>query len=131
MRIPLCYSFRDRSGQVVLTVVVFMVVLVVITTGATLMTVTNTKSTTVYAQGVRAYALAESGAENALMRLLRDPAYTGETLVLEDGTAEVTVSFVGDDGTVVSTGTVGNYERTIEVDVSYNNNILSIIDWRE
>lgn len=121
----------NQDGQVVLTIVVFMVVMILITTAATLITVVNTRSTFIFEQGVKTYNLAETGAENALIQLLRNSNYSGETLSLNGGTVVTTVSVNGSGKRILSTATLGNFTRKIQVDVSYNNNILVVNSWTE
>jgi type II secretory pathway component PulK len=124
-------SKSSQEGQVVLTVVVLMFTMIMITTAATLATITNTKSAYAYEQGNRAYALAETGAENAILRLLRDPTYTGETLTVDDGSAVITVTGTGTTRTVQSRATILNFTRTVQVGISYNSSILTVTSWRE
>ena len=78
-------------------------------------------------QSVDAYYVAESGAENALMRLLRDPNYSGETMAVGVNNAIVTV--VGNR--ITSNGHVNNLTKKIQVDVSYNDNQMVITSWKE
>ncbi|MBI2405013.1 hypothetical protein HYV22_02435 [Candidatus Gottesmanbacteria bacterium] len=70
------------------------------------------------------------GAENALLRLLRMPTYTGETLTIATGSVTVGVTG-GDTKTIVSRGTIGNVTRTVQVIVSFVNGIWTIASWKE
>ncbi|MCX7997277.1 MAG: hypothetical protein N2691_06030 [Patescibacteria group bacterium] len=120
-----------QSGMIVITVVVFMMVAILITTAATLTTVVNTRNTTLYEYGTRAYAMAESGAENALLTLLRNPGYTGETLTLDGGTVTVSVTRAGSNRTITSTSNLDTFTRSVQVEVTYINNVMTITSWRE
>ncbi|HLD25400.1 MAG TPA: hypothetical protein VJB96_05795 [Patescibacteria group bacterium] len=119
------------AGQVMITMLYIMVIGILVTTGATYAVIANTQSTTTYELGTRAHQAAESGIENALIRLIRDPAYAGETLVVAPGeTATITVSTAS--GIVVtSSGTAGGTTRQIETTIQYNNGILTILSWKE
>ncbi|HLC94332.1 MAG TPA: hypothetical protein VJH96_02090 [Patescibacteria group bacterium] len=119
-----------QKGQSLVLLLVFASITLVITSAAVILMVVNASSTTKLQEGTRAFYLAEAGGENAILRLLRNPSYTGETVSLEGGIAEITVS-AGDPKTILSKGTSGNFVRYIEIVVSYNNNILTIISWRE
>lgn len=119
-----------QKGQALLTLLVFMIVAVTITTGAIVIIFVNSQSTTKYEESQRAYFTAESGIENAAIRLLRDTTYTGETMAVDDGTATVQVSGSG-PYTVVSKGKIGNFTRTIQATMSYTNNVLSVTSWKE
>ncbi len=82
-------------------------------------------------QGEMALRIAESGAENALLRLVRNPSYGGgETLTIDGGSATVNVS--GSTPIIVeSAGTSGDFTRVVEVQAHFENTILRIDSWRE
>lgn len=124
-------SLGNESGQVILTIVVFMVVMILVTTAATLTTVVNTRNASIYEMGTRAYAIAESGAENALIILLRNPNYTGETLSLDGGEVVVTVNGSGSTRTVTSTSSLNAFSRTVRVQLTYTNSVMTVTSWRE
>ena len=120
-----------KSGQALIMLLVFVAVAITITTAAIMILFTNSQATADVYSGQSAYVLAESGAENAVIRLLRDPGYTGgDTLTI--GTGNATISVTGSEPkTITSIGTDGNYQRRIQIVVSLANNILSVISWRE
>jgi hypothetical protein len=105
----------------------FIVVALTVITSTITTVISNTASASIEQQSIDAYYTAESGAENALMRLLRDPTYTGETLPVGNNSATVTVS----GSTIVSTGRANNLTRKIQVEVSYTNNQMTVISWKE
>jgi len=120
----------NNKGQALISLLVFMVIAIAITSGAIILTISNSINTSKIAVGSDAYAIAEAGVENALLRLLRDPAYTGETLGFPNGEAVVTV--VGTDPYIIrSEGTNGNFKRTIEVSVQFVNNKMEVVSWEE
>lgn len=114
-----------------ITMLYIMVVGMLVTTGAAYALIGNTQSTTTYELGTLAHSVAESGLENALLRLIRDPSYTGETFVINSGqTATVTVSTAS--GVVItSSGSVGDVVRQVEAQIHYNEGILTIDSWKE
>ena len=119
-----------KAGQALITLLIFMVVAITLTAGAIAILINNTLSTSKIEQTQLAYATAESGAENAILRLLRNPNYTGETLSINGGTA--TIQITGTEPKVItSVGTVGNFIRTLEIRVGYTNNILTVSSWKE
>jgi hypothetical protein len=85
----------DQSGQTLVALLAFMAMSIVLTSAATVVTLTNAQTSSKYSLGQEALRFAESGADNALQRLLRDPNYTGETLTVGTGTAIITVSGSG------------------------------------
>ena len=105
----------------------FVLVAVTVITSTITTVISNTKAASEGQQAVDAYYVAEAGAENALMRLLRDPSYTGETLPVGNNNATVTVS----GSTITSIGQVNNLTRKIQVITSYNNNQMIVTSWKE
>ncbi|MEK7533294.1 MAG: hypothetical protein AAB542_02560 [Patescibacteria group bacterium] len=119
------------SGQVLIAMLYIMVIGMLVTTGAVYALISNTQSTTIFESGALAYAAAESGTENALLRLIRDPAYTGETLAITAGqSAVITVSTVSGI-TITSSGTYGTAFKQIETKAHYNEDTLIIDSWKE
>ncbi|MDQ5951174.1 MAG: hypothetical protein QG639_451 [Patescibacteria group bacterium] len=119
-----------QAGSVLITLLIFVVVSLIIVSSAVLLVVDSTVITTNQQIGTTAISIAESGAENAILRLLRDPSYTGETLTVGTGTAVITVT--GTTPMVVrSVGTLGDFERTVEVLVARQNGVLTVTSWKE
>lgn len=120
-----------NAGQTLITLLFFMIVAMTIIATAIILLIVNNQGTTQFEQGMEAYSVAESGAENAVLRLLRDyDGYTGETLSANGGTATVTISGTTTK-TITSKGQVGNFIKRIQVVVGYTNNILTISSWTE
>ncbi len=118
---------KKQTGQAVIALLFFMTISVAIITAIVIIVLNNVTAVSSLEQGNMAYFAAESGAENALVRLLRDPGYSGETLTVDQGTVVIQVS----NGTVTSTATVANSLRKIQVDTVYNNNVLTVSSWKE
>lgn len=119
-----------KHGQTLLTLVVFTAIAVTVLSAAVILSVVSATATTTTTLGTEAYGIAESGAENALIRLLRDPNYQGETLTIGEGQATMTV--VGDNPTTItSIGTLGPFRREIRIVTSLTNGTLSIQSWQE
>jgi hypothetical protein len=119
-----------QSGQTLVLLLVFVMVAIAITTAATFIIATNSLSATDVSQGLATRELAEAGAEKALISLLRDPNYRGETFVLDTGT--VTASVSGTTTlTIVSSAVNGNYIKRVEVKATYSNNVLTPVSWKD
>lgn len=118
------------KGQALISLLFFTIVTVTIASAAVVINLVNALGTSTFQQGELAFYTAETGAENALLRLLRDPNYSGETLTVAEGSATVIVSGTGEK-TIVSKGRVGNFQRTIQVNVQLANNTLSVLSWKE
>jgi Tfp pilus assembly protein PilW len=123
-------NLHTESGQTLIALLIFMMLIILVTTAAATITIINVRTNTAYAAGDQALQNAESGAENALQRLLRDPGYTGETIVFTNGTATINVSGTTMK-TITSQGANGNYRRTITATADYTNNVLVLNSWSE
>lgn len=119
-----------QNGQSLITLLFFMTIAITIISAATVVLFINAQGVTKFQEGTSVYYIAESGIENAILRLLRNPAYTGETLPVGDGSAEIQV-VNGDPIIITSKGTVGDFSRKIEVQAGYTNNVLTITSWKE
>jgi len=121
---------RSARGQALITLLFFMVIAITITTASVVILFITMSNATKFEQGTRSYYIAESGVENALLRLLRDPSYVGETLSVGEGTATITVS--GTTPYIIrSVGEIGNFQRTLQTEATYANGVLSVGEWRE
>lgn len=116
-----------QQGQTLVTLLFFMIISISIISAVVIVVFNTIVSGGNYEQGNVAYYAAEAGAENALLRLLRDPSYSGETLTVDAAT--VTISVVGN--TITSVAEYGNSIRKVEVQTVYNNNMLEVSTWKE
>ena len=118
------------KGQALITLLFFLTIIITITAAAVVIILTGSSNATKFEQGTRVYYIAESGIENALIRLLRDPLYSGETMTVGDGSVTVTVT--GSSPYVItSVGTIGNAQRTIRANAAFTTGILNVTDWKE
>jgi hypothetical protein len=119
-----------KPGQTLVVLMIFMTMAITVTSMAVVLIINNTQAASRIEQGLIAYNIAESGMENALMRLLRNPSYTGETLTINSGTATITVTG-SDPMTVLSIGRWNNFTRRIQATASYVDGIMSVSSWGE
>ena len=119
-----------KRGQSLVILLVFIAIAITVTSAAVVMMIVGSTAASKYEQGQTAYATAESGAENALLRLLRDPNYAGETLTIGSDTATITVTGTNPK-TVTSTGVSGGFTRQVQVVAGYTNGILTVTSWSE
>ena len=121
---------QKQSGQALVALLVFTVVSITIASAAIAIVLINSGSARTLEQGNLTKSLAENGVENALLRLLRSPSYSGETLTQDDGNAivEVTGSSVK---TITSTASSLGFIRKIEVVVDTANYQLNILSWKQ
>lgn len=118
-----------KKGQTLVLLLIFMAMAITITTAAVVVIIANSQMGSKWEQGETALAVAESGAENALLRLLRDPSYAGETLTVGPGSATIVVS--GANPTVNVTGRVGDFTRQVRVTTTFAGGILTVNTWNE
>ncbi len=118
------------EGIALVSVLIFSVVAMIVATAAVSVSVTHLISQTEFLAGQQALHNAQSGAENALLRILRDPQYLGETLTLENGTATITITGTTDK-TIEVTGESGNSARTIRVITSNATGATEVTSWQE
>lgn len=115
-----------KNGQAFLALVLLIGVFLVLT-AASLIFIINTFVDTSYGNqdALQAQAAAMGGAEDALLRLVRNAAFSsaGYTLAVGSSTATITVtqnSPVANEDTILSTATVFGRTRKINVVVSEN-----------
>jgi hypothetical protein len=122
------------KGQALITLLFFTVIGVTVTSAAVVMLLVNSLSGTKQQQGDIAYEIAQSGADNGLIRLLRDPSYTGETLSVGSGSATITITGSGTNGSpfvILSKGTNGIFVREVQVMATYQSNLLTVTSRKE
>lgn len=122
-----------KTGETLVTLLVFMVVAITITTSAAMVLLNNSLNSSKIQAGQDATYVAESGIEDALLRLLRDPTFSGETLAVGSGTATVSVTVTGPNSKIItSVGRIYNFTRTIQVNAGYSGGTLLITPpWQE
>ncbi len=123
-------NLKYQEGQTLVLLLVFVMMAIAITTAATFIIATNSKSATNVTLGLATRQMAEAGVENALLSLVRDPDFKGETFSLDMGTVTSSVS-----GTtimnIISAATNGDYVKRVEVKATYSNNVLTPVSWKD
>lgn len=121
-----------ERGQALVTLLFFALMGITVTAAASMIILSNSLSGMKFQEGSIVYEVAQSGVNNALLRLLRNPAYTGEVLPVGSGSATITVIAAGANAyTVRSVGTLGNFRRTIQADITYTNDLLQVTSQKE
>lgn len=117
-----------QTGQALVTLLFFMIMGITITTTAIIVVLANAAASTANQQGADAYYIAQSGVEEAMLHLIRNPAYKSpETFTVGDGTVSVTIN----NNSILATGSAQNAVRTIKVSTVYNNNVWTFSSWQE
>lgn len=121
-----------KSGQIAIMLILVLLVLTTITTAVVAIAFSTSRDTTTMSLGSSAYAIASSGAENAILQLLRNSNYVGESnLSVGDGSVTIIVTTNGTTKTILSTATVNNVVRSVSVDASLINGQLNVLSWQE
>jgi hypothetical protein len=121
---------NTREGQSVVALLVFMIMAMTIATTSVAIVINNAINAERLEEGFVAKEAADSGIENALLLLLRNRAYTGGTIAIGTGTTVITVTGTNPQ-TIRSVATIGNFVRKVEAQVSYTNNVLTVVSWKE
>lgn len=123
--------FSSSPGQALVTLLFFVLIGLTVLSSSAVLVYGNIQSASVTEQGNYAYYIAESGIEEALLRMVRDPNYTGtpagQPIVISDGSVTVQVS----GGVITATGVYLNNVRKIQAQTVYNNNVLTVSSWKE
>lgn len=118
------------SGQALVTLLVVVIIVMGITTAAIIMLYVSVLGGSKYQQGTIVYTIAESGLENGILQLLRDPSYTGETMLVGSASAVIVVNG-SNPWTITSMSDNGSSYRKIEATVEFSNGAYTFTNWRE
>lgn len=129
LALRISHSLSQR-GQALITLIFFVLIAVTITSGAIIMLAVNSSSFGKFQEGNVAYYSAESGIENAILRVIRDSLYTGETLVADGLNVAITVTGVNPK-IVTAESSHGNFKRKVKVEMNYNSGYYNIGKWKE
>ena len=123
---------HTKNGFALITLIFFMVIVIVVMSAAVSVLIVNSVTSGKVQQSTIAATVAESGIENGLLRLLRDPGYTGEPpLQIKIGNVVGTATISVNSGKITSIGVYNNFTRKITVDTSYTNNVMTVSNWGE
>jgi len=121
---------NSESGQTIIALLIFMMLIIMLTTVAATITITNIRGNNALLSSHQALLNAESGVEEALLKLQTDPTYTGATLSLPNGTVTMNISGTSTK-TIVAVGRLHNNSRSITVVADYTDSTPTIISWVE
>jgi len=118
---------RNEKGQAIVTLLFVMVTAVAVITAVVIVAANNIASGSSFERGTVAYYAAESGVNNALLMILRNPSYAGEVLQVNGASVNIIVA----GNTITSVAEYGNSIRKIEAQTVYNENVLNVESWKE
>lgn len=121
-------------GQALVTMIFFTVIATTVTTAAIMVIAVNSLSGSKFQEGAIAYQIAQSGADEALIRLLRNPTYGGGNLSVGSGSATITVTGTGtaaDPYQILSKGQLRNFVKQIQLSAVYEDEQLEVLSQKE
>lgn len=121
---------QNQQGQALTALLIVMFVGLSIISAAVSLVDTATTTTGSLEEAQEALNVAETGVEDALLKLLRNPSFIGETLTVGPGLATINI-VAGSPITVNSQGVVGNHQRNIQIKISFNSGVMLINSWKE
>ena len=119
-----------QKGQALITFLFFTIIAMAVVSAAVVTVLLNSLGNAAVQDGQAARALAETGMDNALLRLIREPAYSSETYSVSGNTVQTTVTGSG-PYTVVTKGTVGSYTHTVTATATYSAGMFTVLSWQE
>ena len=122
---------KDKSGQILTSVIVFMAFGLSVIALSSILTIINIQTTAKNSTSAQALGYAEAGAEDAVLRLIRDPTNSGGTTSLESAIVTVIVSGDAVNKTITSTATYNGFTKKIVAQVSLANNKLTLVSWKQ
>ncbi len=118
----------NQRGQSLVILLVVVVSSIILSTALISLAIINNANNSLYEQAITAQSLAESGVENAILNLLRNPNYTGEIMIIDNKEVELTVQGTTNK-VITSTCDYGQVTQSIEVTADYDSGILTINNW--
>ncbi|QQS44548.1 hypothetical protein IPM65_03030 [Candidatus Roizmanbacteria bacterium] len=119
---------KNQEGQTLVTLLVFSVMAISVAAASVAIMINTSRATHITESRSAVMGAAESGVENAILRLIRNPSYSGETLILDDNTITITVTGT-DTKTIHATAANGLFRHTIQATASYIDNRLTVTSW--
>ena len=121
---------QASAGHALVTLLVVIAASMVMISAAVVLTIVTSEASSLVLRSQQTLMVAEAGLEEALMRLLRDPNYTGGTLTLGSSTATITVTG-SNPKTVLATAETGAISRRVQVLVTEDMGMMVVSDWKE
>jgi len=127
--------YFPNKGQAMISILLVLALAIIFITTAAVIYLTETDFSFNSRKSNEIYYNAEAGLENAILQILRQPSYSGETLTFDD--SSVTISVGSGPGpnqeTITASGKSNSnkFIRNLKAIVEINNRIVNLISWRE
>ena len=121
-----------QKGQVLVSILIIIAVSV-LAGGVAIVASSLSRTTGIITTSDKLLYAAESGADEAIIKLLRDPNYDGETLNINESVVVISVNAGAspDELVIVSEASENNLIRKVEVSTEFVNNILTVTSWKQ
>lgn len=126
-------KFQNKTGfSAIITIVILSIAGLIMAYSAVLLGLGELEMGYDFGRGGEAMAIADGCMEEALRRIRVDDTYSGGLLNLGNGSCVINVSGSGSNRIVIVKGTVDNYNKKIEADLSLGGGGKIIINsWKE
>ncbi|MBU1970320.1 hypothetical protein KJ605_00875, partial [Patescibacteria group bacterium] len=118
-------------GQILTSVLVFVAFGLSVIALSAALTIISMQNTAKYPQSEQALGFAELGVEEAMLRLIRDPAYAGGALLIEDASIFLEISGDAETKTITSNASYSGFNKKVQVQVSLANHKLTLLSWKQ
>lgn len=123
-----------EKGQALIILLVGMAIAISTLSAAVVSAIDVAKNTAIGTEGENTHALAESGAEYAILKLLRDPMACSGSDTLTFSASIVTISYQTTAGvcTINSRAVNTNVVKTVQLQGNYDSaNVYNLCCWKE
>lgn len=121
---------KQQSGYILVALIIVMVMGLIISTALVSLMINSAMNVQSYNKNSVAYNTAESGIENAILNLLRDHDYDGETLTIDNALVVVTVA--GEDTkTIDSVSTYLGDRQAIQAVVHFESGLWEVVSYQQ
>ncbi len=123
----------NQKGQALISILLIMSLAVLVVSSA-LVSTSLSKTAGISTESDRVLYSAETGVEEALIKLLRDPNYQTDSFTIDGVLVNIKIQ-IGNPNpnqvTIKSEALADNLKRTVEVLATFEDNILTITNWKQ
>lgn len=118
------------KGQALIPLLILVIIVLSLGTAAIELAISNVLIDRSFQEGLTGYYTTEAALENGLLRILRNPAYSSESLQIGD--ASCTIEITGTSPKIITSRCDNNrWVRKIQAEASFANGIMTVANVRE
>jgi hypothetical protein len=125
------WIINERGAAALISIVVVMALVVLVVTSVALAGLSTLEHGFAEQVSTDIILADETCAEEAIVRLQRNSAYTGGSLTVGDVACTITVSGSGSTRTITIVGVEQNFTRRLQADISLSGSVSTITAWQE